>query len=210
MQPSLRPATRTTGRSTSVRSGLWKWGFMLSLLVGCLGAEAPVPESVKPPVVVEQTVEAQVDPTSTTELLPNQGMPLPGVVTGGQPTSVHLRALAESGFTTVINLRLEEEEDFSTQIEETETLGLDYVHIPIGGAEDLTPDSARALADAMHSAGGPVAIHCRSGNRVGALLAVKAAWIDGASPEEALELGLAGGLTRLEPAVRGLLESDAN
>lgn len=204
------PTVKSTGTNSRARSGLWKLGFVLTLLVGCLGADAPVPESVSPPVVVEQTVEAQVDPTSTTELLPNAGMPLPGVVTGGQPTSVHLQALAESGFTTVINLRLEEEEDFSSEIAEAESLGLKYVHIPIGGAEDLTPDNARSLAEAMDAANGPVAIHCRSGNRVGALLAVKAAWLDGTSPEEALELGLDGGLTRLEPAVRSLLEASGN
>ena len=48
-------------------------------------------------------------------------------------------------------------------------------------------------------------LHCGSGNRVGALLALKAFWLDGGSAEEALEVGLAGGVTRLEPTVRELL-----
>ena len=187
---------------------LGKFLFSLVFLFGCLGAEAPVPESVSPPVVLEQTVEAQVDPTSTAELLPNAGMPLPGVVTGGQPEDHHLQALAESGYRSLINLRLANEHDLAADRAAATAQGLDYVHIPIGGAEDLTQDNAQALAEAMDAAGGPVAIHCRSGNRVGALLAVKAAWVDDASPEEALELGLNGGLTRLEPAVRDLLEAD--
>jgi hypothetical protein len=48
-------------------------------------------------------------------------------------------------------------------------------------------------------------VHCASGNRVGALLALRANRLEGASPEDALELGLDAGLTRLEPAVREAL-----
>ena len=52
----------------------------------------------------------------------------------------------------------------------------------------------------------PAMVHCASGNRVGAMLALKAAWIDGASPEEALQLGVDAGLTRLHDRVATLLE----
>lgn len=175
--------------------------------MGCVGAEAPVPKSVSPPITVEQTIESQVDPSTTPELLPNSRMPLPGVVTGGQPEEHHLQALAEAGFRMLINLRRPDELDFSAEVDQAAILGLDYAQIPIGGAEDLTLENARALAEAMDAAAGPVAIHCSSGNRVGALLAVKAAWIDGATPDEALGLGLDGGMTRLEPAVRNLLQN---
>lgn len=51
----------------------------------------------------------------------------------------------------------------------------------------------------------PVALACASGNRVGVLLAARAFWFDGASPDQALTLGKQAGLTRLEPVVRSLL-----
>jgi len=53
-------------------------------------------------------------------------------------------------------------------------------------------------------------LYCASSNRVGAMLALKAHWVDGESPEEALELGLAAGLTSLERSVRDLLDLGSN
>jgi hypothetical protein len=47
-----------------------------------------------------------------------------------------------------------------------------------------------------------VALYCASGNRVGALLALAAARHEELPPEQALQLGLDAGLTRLEPALR--------
>ncbi len=47
---------------------------------------------------------------------------------------------------------------------------------------------------------GPVLLHCRTGNRVGALLALRAS-MQGASDEEALEIGRKAGLGSLETAV---------
>ncbi len=38
-------------------------------------------------------------------------------------------------------------------------------------------------------------------------MALRAHWLEGASAEEALELGRAAGMTRLEPAVREMLGS---
>ena len=44
-----------------------------------------------------------------------------------------------------------------------------------------------------------------SGNRVGALFALKAQYVDGKSTEDALSEGRAHGLKAMEPAVRQLL-----
>ena len=48
-------------------------------------------------------------------------------------------------------------------------------------------------------------MHCASGNRVGALMALRASQ-NGASAEEAMAAGKAAGLTRLEPVVAKRLE----
>ena len=48
-------------------------------------------------------------------------------------------------------------------------------------------------------------LYCGSGNRVGALIALRAHLIEGIGAEEALALGKEAGLTRLEPKVREAL-----
>ena len=51
-------------------------------------------------------------------------------------------------------------------------------------------------------------LHCASGNRVGALMALRAAWLHGASDEEALAIGRAHGLASLRGQVEMLLRKD--
>ena len=60
------------------------------------------------------------------------------------------------------------EQDFVAQ------LGLRYFNIPVSGAIDLTEDKARALGEVINNRDNhPVLMHCMSGNRVGALVAMK-------------------------------------
>lgn len=133
------------------------------------------------------------------------------VVAAGQPTRAQISRLPENDFDTVVNLRTDGELEWDEEAA-VEMGGLRYVHIPIGGADDLTEENAKALDDAIESAEGRVLVHCASSNRVGALFALRAAHVDDVDPDEALELGLRAGLTRLEDAVRTQLniERSAN
>ena len=137
--------------------------------------------------------------------VPNARIPVEGVLTGGQPTREQLEFAADTGYLTVINLRPDDEngalEDEASLVAD---LGMRYVHIPVRSAEDLTEDNVRLLDFALSEAG-PILFHCASGNRVGALLALRAALVDGVTPDEALALGKRAGLSRLEEATRGLL-----
>ena len=54
---------------------------------------------------------------------------------------------------------------------------------------------------------GPVLVHCGSGNRVGALLALRQSLL-GADDEDALAYGKSAGLTGLEPVVRARLATN--
>jgi uncharacterized protein (TIGR01244 family) len=153
-------------------------------------------------VTAPEATTAVTAATELEELLPDARKPRPGLLTGGQPTSEQLAAIAEAGYQTVINLRPPEEPG-STRPDQVEAAGMRYLEIPVSGAETLTDEAVARLAAALAEPdGGPFVIQCSSGNRVGALLALMAHRVEGRSPEEALELGLAGGLTRLEPAVR--------
>ena len=72
-----------------------------------------------------------------------------------------------------------------------------------GGLQQLLRCQGRQEAG---QARGNVLIHCASGNRVGALVALHARGT-GATPDEALALGKAAGLAGLEPAVRARLDA---
>ncbi|MDI1303211.1 MAG: protein tyrosine phosphatase family protein [bacterium] len=148
--------------------------------------------------------------TNTTDLLldiPNACTPGSGLCTGGRPRPEHLQAAARRGVRTVINLCPPAEAVDYDEAALVTKLGMHYVNIPVAGPADLTLENARLLAAAMAEAGPghPVLLHCASGNRAGALLALKAHSIDLLPPAEALELGRRAGLTALEPFVRQLI-----
>ncbi|WP_312236915.1 sulfur transferase domain-containing protein [Stenotrophomonas sp.] len=134
--------------------------------------------------------------------------PRPQLYTAGQPSAAQLQQAAEAGVTTVIDLRQPDEDRGFDETAAAERLGLRYVRIPVAGAAGLTQANARALRATLAQSTGPVLLHCASGNRAGALLAVLQAQ-DGASVEQALELGRRAGMTSLEAPTRVLLEQDA-
>lgn len=136
--------------------------------------------------------------------IPEARQPLPGVVTGGAPSAEQLRAAQALGYQTVISLLPSQERDEGAP-EAVEQLGMRFVSIPIAGADDLTEENARELGRVLRSAERPLILHCASGNRSGALLALAAFYVEGVSAESALELGLRAGLTSLRPAVEARL-----
>ncbi|EGD07444.1 fused DSP-PTPase phosphatase/NAD kinase-like protein [Xanthomonas vesicatoria] len=126
----------------------------------------------------------------------------------GQPTQADLRAAAAKGVTTVIDLRGPEEPRGYDEIAATEALGLRYVRLPVRNADALTPEAARVLQRALdQQQHGAVLLHCATGNRAGALLALLAAR-EGASTEQALQVGRDAGMRpSLEAAVRKQLDA---
>ena len=175
-------------------------------LVG-LAALAFVACKTEPAARPEPTAPVDIATADPATLVRNGRMPMDGLLTGGQPTDEQLAVLAEAGFRTVINLRQPDERGTVGEAEKVAQLGMTYVALPIGGVDDLSEENAIALAAALDEAARPALLHCGSGNRVGALLALKALWLDGAGAEEAMEVGRQAGLTRLEPAVRKLVEA---
>lgn len=135
--------------------------------------------------------------------------PSENLVTGGQPSQDELAALKAAGVTKVINLRGPDEKVAFDPRAEAEALGMEYVSLPISGAGDVTADNARKLHQLLQQEDEPVFLHCASGNRVGALLAIAAHQIEGKPVDESLTLGRSAGLSSLEGKVRAVLdESD--
>jgi uncharacterized protein (TIGR01244 family) len=114
-------------------------------------------------------------------------------------------ALSADGFRVYVDLRTEEE-GLDAARAAAAAAGLAYVSIPVGDEADLDLAAVRSLDAVLDDpARGPVVVACASGNRSGALLALRAFWLEGRPAEEALELGKRAGLTRFEPQVRTLL-----
>lgn len=157
------------------------------------------------PAALSQPAAAP-DPAALAPTLLDAHEPLPGVRTGGVPDDPEIfRRLADEGVRLFVDLR-SAKDPIGDAPAAAAAAGLVYVQIPIAGEVDLDLASVRAL-DALldDPARGPAVVACASGNRSGALLALRAFWLDRLPAEEALELGQRAGLTRLEPTVRTLL-----
>jgi len=130
----------------------------------------------------------------------------PQLLSGSQPSPADLAALKAAGVTTVINLRGAGEDAGFDEAAEAAKLGLNYVVIPIAGGAEITPANAAKLDQALRTHSGSTLVHCGSGNRVGALLALRSA-ASGQSTEEAIAFGKTAGMTSLESVVRERLKA---
>ncbi|MEA9725758.1 beta-lactamase hydrolase domain-containing protein [Xanthomonas campestris] len=130
----------------------------------------------------------------------------PGLYSSGQPSVDDLAALAAIGVRSIINLRGADEDSGYDEAHEAARLGMRYMTLPIVGPDAVTAENAARLAHAIQHArtDGDVLVHCASGNRVGALIALERGR-HGDSPAQAIALGRAAGLTTLEPCVVQLL-----
>jgi uncharacterized protein (TIGR01244 family) len=140
--------------------------------------------------------------------VPQLQLPSAGLATGGQPDPAAWQVLAERGVATVINLRTPAEMGERDEAAEVRAAGMRYVSLPVQGAAGITMENARKLQDLLRGATGPVLIHCASGNRVGALIALGAADA-GATAEDAIAKGRVAGLTSAEARVREVLHAPA-
>jgi protein tyrosine phosphatase (PTP) superfamily phosphohydrolase (DUF442 family) len=126
--------------------------------------------------------------------------PLPDTFCSGQLTPAQFDRLPSLGIRRVVSLRRANEDGSGWEEVRARQLGLEFVRLPIAGADDLDDEHVAALGRAM-APRVPTLVACASSNRVGALLALKARQ-DGATPEQALQIGKQCGLARLEPEVR--------
>jgi uncharacterized protein (TIGR01244 family) len=132
--------------------------------------------------------------------LPNRRDVIEGVTAAGQPSAADLEAAAKAGYRSVIDLRAPTEDRGFDEKSKVEGLGMSYVSLPVEGAAGVTYANAGKLDKLLAELPKPILLHCSSGNRVGALLALRAKAL-GVDDGAALELGVANGLGSLKSAV---------
>ena len=159
--------------------------------------------SAMPDAIADESPQALVD--LDTVRSEGRARPVDGLSTAGQPDEAAFRVFADSGYGTVIDMRgPDEDRGLDDEAALVDELGMNYVALPVVGPGAVNFDNAAKLDALLAGQGDPVLVHCGSGNRVGALLALRAA-MHGASDDEALALGRDSGMTGLEPLVRARL-----
>lgn len=129
-----------------------------------------------------------------------------GVTGHGQPDELTLEQIKAAGYAAVIDLRgPDENRGLADERAAVEGHGLSYIPLPILGAGDITFDNANELDQLLAQFDKPVFVHCGTGNRAGALLALRAK-INGADDATAIEAGRETGLTGLEDVVKQRLQ----
>ncbi len=133
--------------------------------------------------------------------------PIDGITSSGQPDASAFAIVADSGYVAVIDLRGPNENRGLDEKAVVEALGLEYIEFPLVGREAISFENAQRLDKLLTDIDGPVLLHCGSGERVGAILALRHS-LQGADDEAAMQYGKSAGLTSLEPVVRDRLEQN--
>lgn len=169
-----------------------------SALVGC---SSPTPPAGSAPKAAKEVA-------ATSNFLARAKHPSDTIWVAGQPKLDDLKAVKAAGIKWVVNMRGEgEPTGFSDEKATVEGLGLGYTFIPVAGAAGVTTTNAEALKATLQAhKGDKILLHCASGNRVGALMAL-IAFDDGKTVDEAMVVGKNAGLTALTPVVQSKLRA---
>jgi len=133
--------------------------------------------------------------------------PIDEITSSGQPDAKAFAIVADSGYVAVIDMRGPNENRGLDEKAVVEALGLEYIEFPLVGREAISFENAQRLDKLLTDIDGPVLLHCGSGERVGAILALRHS-LQGADDAVALEYGRDAGLSSLEPLVRDRLEQN--
>ena len=116
---------------------------------------------------------------------------------GAQPGTVGFQSLAESGVTTVIDLR--PSPDARKVDRELRALGMENIHLPVIDGRPPSPSQVRKVVDIVQNSQGRVFLHCGEGvGRAGTMSAAYKVTTGKASASEALRESLAIGVLTLE------------
>ena len=112
----------------------------------------------------------------------------------GQPDAAGLAAARDAGVGVVINLRDPSEHDWN-EAAAAERLGLEYHNVPVSGRALSRDAMERIHAIVQENPDEEILLHCTSGNRAAAWLAIHLVENEGMDPEDALAIGRETGLT---------------
>lgn len=129
--------------------------------------------------------------------LPNGFAVTERIVSAGQIGASDLDHLKDSGYATIIDLRVPDEPRPFDEPAAVEKAGLRYVNIPVPGVPaDETYDVFRAALKDAEQQG--IVVHCASGNRVAGMVIPYLVLDKGMSVANAVEIAMEAGLRSRE------------
>ena len=150
-------------------------------------------------------------PAEALQNLPNVAFPAPARIASGRLQASDIPALQAAGVREVIDLSADSETPGFDEAAALRKAGITYRNLPIHGARDLDANNVARFNQLLADAGDKLTlVHCASSNRVGAMMALRAATFDGQPAEAAVAEGRRWGLKSLEPAVRERLQQRPN
>ena len=130
--------------------------------------------------------------------IPRASLPLPWLITAGQPSAEQFRNAQAAGVSLVIDIRDPMEPRPFDEAAVVSSLGMRYVNIPVvAGA--LSDDLMDQLLAALRSGDGkPTMLHCASANRVGGPLIAYLMLDTGMAEQDAVQAAMRSGLRSAE------------
>jgi protein tyrosine phosphatase (PTP) superfamily phosphohydrolase (DUF442 family) len=130
--------------------------------------------------------------------LPNAAEPVPGWVTGGQPTEQQIKAFKAAGGQVVLDNRDPMEPRAFDEPTTVRAAGLEYLSLPIvHGA--VTTDTMKQMHETLKRLEGKKALlHCSSGNRTAAALIPYLMTDKKMEQEDAVDIAMSIGLRSAE------------
>lgn len=135
---------------------------VLALAFGACQSVEPQAEEHHPPLAAESLEPYECG--SVTRLNTFEGIFL-----ASQPAEADFEQASMGGIRTVINLRHDFEMVDMNEQDVVQGLGLNYIHVPWNGPEELTDEVLDTLRLQLNQAERPILMHCSSANRVGAV-----------------------------------------
>lgn len=124
---------------------------------------------------------------------------------GGQPQVEDIESLAQQGIRTVINLRVNNEDDEALAPENEAKLvreqGMEYVHLPVL-MDQIRPEQVDDFCNFVNTLEHPVFVHCKGGTRAGAFAMMHCALEQGWSGQQTLEEAQKAGFKCDKPALK--------
>lgn len=104
-----------------------------------------------------------------------------------------------------MSLMASDEEGIGDIAQYASSIGVRYLRFTVKDKGALTEATAWEFASTLAMLGRPAIIHSANGERVGAIFALMAFFVDETSADEAVAIGTAAGMGSLEAHVRSLL-----
>ena len=131
--------------------------------------------------------------------VPNAVEPVPGLVSGGQPTAQHIAALKQAGCELILDCRDPMEPRPLDEPEAAAQAGLEYQCIPVGHSRGPDETLARIRAVMRANVGErKLFYHCASGNRTSAALIPYLMLDQGFEEEDAVNTAMRMGMRSAE------------